>query len=431
MTVLDDARAALEGDEFVRLRTRWVFPVCESPIADGVVEVTGGRVTAVAASGGKQLDARSIDLGNVALLPGLVNAHAHLEFSDLARPIEPPAPFTEWIKNLMAYRRARTRAVQYLVTDGLTECVRTGTAVVGEIATSSVDLGSSRCGRSTVIAFRECIAPTPERVAEQVSIAEEFLRHTRNQSAADVGQSDAARISACMRGGPTLIAGLSPHAPYTVLPELFEQLVSLARREHVPVAMHLAETKAELEYLRDATGDFRGMLERLGIWRDELHPRGRRPLDYLQSLATLETALAIHGNYFDEDELAFLARHPQIATVYCPRTHRFFGHEPHPWRELLARGATVAIGTDGRSSNPDYSLWSELRLLDEISGGTIRPLILELGTQRGAEALGVTADYGAIAVGRAAAFCVVPTPERDGTSAFDLLFDATGTPIGI
>src|SRR5262249_14735730 len=127
-----------------------------------------------------------------------------------------------------------------------------------------------------------------------------------------------------------VVRGLSPHAPYSVHPDLVRSLVDLAVAARAPVAMHLAETKAELELLEAATGEFVPFLEALGVWKDDALPRGTRPLDYLRELARAENALAIHGNYFTADEFEFLAAHPNISIVYCPRTHAFFRHDPHP-----------------------------------------------------------------------------------------------------
>ena len=230
------------------------------------------------------------------------------------------------------------------------------------------------------------------------------------------------RKAAARESGVAVTGALSPHAPYTVLPELFERLVALAVEHRAPLCLHLAETQAELELLRDGTGELRDMLDRFGVWRADLHPRGRRPLDFLQQMAGLDHALIAHGNYLDADERAFLAQQPNIATVYCPRTHHFFGHSAHPWLELLAAGASVALGTDGRSSNPDYSLWSEVRWLDELTHGTQRPLLLELATIRGARALGLAESFGDLAIGKFADLCVIELPESAGSDPWSALF---------
>ncbi len=388
-----------------KLTARWVFPVCGAPIEYGVIEICDGRIAGVG-SRGASVDSHTIDLGNAAILPGLINCHAHLEFSDLAQPIEPPQPFAHWIGKVMLHRRSRTTPLSELIRDGLAEVLATGTTVVGEIATGDWSPSFLVAGDPHVVAFRECLAPVPERVAAQIEIARQHL----------------ADCAAAREAGVAVTGALSPHAPYTVLPELFEQLVALAAEHRTPLCLHLAETQAELELLRDGTGELRDMLDRIGLWRADLHPPGRRPLDFLQQMAVLDHALIAHGNYLDADERAFLARHPNIATVYCPRTHRFFGHSAHPWRELLAGGASVVLGTDGRSSNPDYTLWSEVLWLDELTQGTQRPLLLGLATIRGARALGLDETAGDLTIGKSADLCVIELTDAANGDPWAALF---------
>ena len=400
----------LQGVE--RVAARWVIPVDQPPIEDGVVEIADGRIVEVRRRAGAPDDA-TLDLGNAALLPALVNAHAHLEFSDLAEPIEPAAPFTQWIRNLLAYRRERERPIGELVRDGLREAGRTGTGLVGEIAAddwqpaeiaAALDPSNFDGKLPMVVAFRELIGLLPEQAADQLEFARRHIDECRELSGSDSPTSN---------GGLTLRPALSPHAPYSVGPELYHQLVELARRESVPLCIHLAETPAELELLDRGTGEFVEMLSTFGIWQPGLIPRGSRPMDYLEPLATLDHALIAHGNYLSDDEIAWLGRHSNVATVYCPRTHAFFGHGEHPWQKLLAARATVCLGTDGRSSNPDYSLWLELQFLASQPGRISHHPLLELATLSGAGALGGGAAWGSLAPGKAASFVLydLTTPE--------------------
>jgi len=149
------------------------------------------------------------------------------------------------------------------------------------------------------------------------------------------------------------------------------------------------------------------MLEEFGVWEPSAIPHGSRPLDYLQPLTGLDHALVIHGNYLSDDEIDFLCRHPNLTVVYCPRTHAAFGHAPHPWRKLLQRGGCVAIGTDSRASNPDLSLWRELCFLRDQFPDVSPQILLELGTIRGARALGLEETTGILGVGRSADLTVV------------------------
>jgi cytosine/adenosine deaminase-related metal-dependent hydrolase len=208
-----------------------------------------------------------------------------------------------------------------------------------------------------------------------------------------------------------------------VHPQLFAELVRLADEFNAPLAMHLAESRGELELLARGTGEFLEFLQRLGVWRPDAIAHGTRPMDYLRPLSALNHALVIHGNYLADDEIEFLSGCETITVVYCPRTHAFFGHDPHPWRRLSANGANVAIGTDSRASNPDLSVWNELSFLHTHFPDVPPSTLLELGTIRGARALGLGHETGSLPAGKAADLAVVSLPPADSTDPYALLFD--------
>jgi len=369
-----------------RLRARWIIPVGSEPIEHGTIEVEAGRITALH----NRFDKRSTDLGNVALLPGLVNAHTHLEFSTLRKPITPVTPFTDWIRAVRNERINRRTDTTADITAGLTESAAGGTTTVGEIATAgwSAELFTSTTPRAVV--FRELIGLRTNQIGEQLDIAGKHLAAANSTTSSD-----------------DLHRGLSPHAPYSVHPELFSRLVAVAAEFHAPLAFHLAETQAELELLSHGSGKFVQMLKEFGVWEPNAIPRGSRPLDYLRQMASLDHALVIHGNYLAEDEIDFVCRYPNLTVVYCPRTHAAFEHSPHSWQRLMERGGSVAIGTDSRASNPDLSLWRELCFLREQFPKVPPQRLLELGTIRGARTLGLEQTTGRLTVGRSADLIVV------------------------
>lgn len=356
-----DALDSLRFGQEVRLTARWTFPVDADPIENCLITIGSWRTITVERLAAPP-DSDVIDLGNSAVLPALFNAHAHLEFSDLFEPIQPPAPFSAWIQNLMAHRRQRTESTSTLAERGYEESGRSGVQYVGDIVTGDWTPPAG----SDVVAFREFIGLLPEQHDAQVELAN---RH----------------IEDCLDHG--VYPGLSPHAPYSVSPRLYRSLIEVAKEKDRPLCIHLAETRAELELLDSGTGELVEMLTRFGIWRDDIIPRGSKPLDYLKPLANLNAASIVHGNYLSDEEIEFLGRHPNITTVFCPRTHRFFGHTNHPWQRLLAAGASVALGTDGRSSNPDYSLWAEVLFLDGETDGHARPELLKMATVHGTAAI--------------------------------------------
>ena len=396
-----------------RLLARWVFPVDQPPIERGVVEIVNGVISDVCPLNG-QPDADTTDLGDVAIIPGLVNAHAHLEFSSLDSPIKPALPFTDWIGRLLAHRRARTGSLSQFIHAGGHEAATAGTSLVGDIVTGEWTPDCVPEDGLPIVAFRELIGLLPDQSASQLDLANQHIADCR------AAEQTEQRV---------LLPAISPHAPYSVSPELFHGLVDLARTAEVPLCIHLAETQMELELLKSGSGEFFEMLIRFDLWREGTFPRNSRPMDYLEALSSLPHALIAHGNYLADDEIDFLASHPNIATVFCPRTHAFFGHSNHPWERLLDAGATVCIGTDGRSSNPEYSLWAELNFLARSSGADRMPQILEAGTLRGATALGQGEKTGMITPGKRADLTVISLNESTANDPWMALFAAESKPV--
>jgi cytosine/adenosine deaminase-related metal-dependent hydrolase len=387
----------------VSLSARWIFPVSGPPLENGTIGIADGRITAIHADDVQP----TYNLGNVAIIPGLVNAHTHLELSDAAAPLTPAVPFASWLRAVVFHRRVRGEtagADDLAVAAGRTESLCHGTTTIGDIvgrpSTGSTSPGS---GAIRTVAFLELLGLAPERRDQQLQRAREHL--------------------ASNAGDQSVIRGLSPHAPYSVHPELLRGSIDLAVEHGAPVAMHLAETVDELELLAHGSGEFVRFLQDLGVWRDDAIPQGSRPLDYLRELSRVTRALVIHGNFLSDEELDYIAAHPSLSVVYCPRTHAYFGYAPHPWRRMLSRGINVALGTDSRASNPDLSLFAELRLLRRLAPDFDLAGLLQLGTINGASALGLAAETGSLAVGKSADLAIVALPDVNSSDPYSLLFD--------
>ncbi len=262
-------RLMATGDRGTTLRARYVFPVHGPPIVDALVKIEGGRIAAVgqwsasaAAKGGDV-----VDLGSAAILPGLVNAHTHLEFSDLAAPLgRSGLAFPDWIRAVVAHRRSRTDADRRAaIQQGLEESARACVAALGEIATGGwpADLffgESKQANQPATTLFLELLGLSAERTAANLSAAAEHLRHSDS-------------------------VGLSPHAPYTVRPELVQQVAAMSRSARISLAMHLAESPEEMQLLGSGDGPLFELLKEFGVWDPTAIPRGARPLDYLRLLA--------------------------------------------------------------------------------------------------------------------------------------------------
>ena len=384
------------------LQARWIVPIDRPPMEGGIVTVADGKIVAV----GENISGRPpTDLGDVALLPGFVNAHTHLEFSLLERPLGSPGmPFPDWIREVIAWRRSREEQLaaeaegiqayrRKAIAAGLAESRKAGVVAIGEIAMPGCGIDAyAQVPEVSVVALLELLSTAEERVTPLIELAEAHL---------------AAANAAGVR------AGLSPHATYSVHPQLLRRTCALSAAEQIPVAMHIAESRPELELLASHRGPLMELLSQLGAWRAAALPPAARPMDFLESLQNAHRAVVIHGNYLDEDEIELIAaRREQMSVVYCPRTHAFFGHDPYPLRQMLRAGVRVAVGTDSRASNPDLSILAELR---HIASSQARPSgaeILKMGTLSAAEALGIDADYGSITPGKNAQFVAVPIFNR-------------------
>jgi len=405
----------MPNDNRRRYTARYIFPGDSEPVENGTVEIVDGRIAAVH----PRRDSAAEDLGNAAIIPGLVNAHTHLEFSDLASPISPAAPFADWIRGVVQHRRERSGPVREIIHGGIAECSRNGTTLIGEIATDDQPALRSLPQGPRVCVFRELLGFGSENVAPQLEAAERFLdsfsERTQSPEAAKADGSQPVGFDT----SPRLFAGLSPHAPYSVHPELFTKTVQLAAARKAPIAVHLAETREERRLLHSGDGPLAEMLREFGVWRENVIDRRTRPLDYLQRLDAAERVLIVHGNYLDAEECEFLAKRENISLVFCPRTHSFFQHAPHPWSEVQRLGGNATVGTDSRASNPDLSLWEELCFLRRFHPEIPDAELLRLGTINGALAMGRDDVTGSLSPGKSADLAVVRLQDGGRGELFD------------
>ena len=366
-----------------------------SLLRDGGMVMTNGSITAVGP--GDDLERRfpfaiMHDLGDAVVLPGLVNAHVHLELSNQS-PGTPPGRFVDWVMALIRRtaatggdERAQARAVAEAVQIGVDQCLRFGVTTVGDI--------SRLCALT-----RPLLGSYPIRVVSYGEVAAMAQRRgllgERLAVAADVSQTTS-----------RLRVGISPHAPYSVEPDGYRKCIALAQERHLPLATHLAETPDEALFLHEHGGPLRELWAFLGAWDDQVPRFVGGPIHLMHALGLLDRrkALLAHVNYCDDAEMDLLASTGQggASVVYCPRTHAYFGHPPHRWREMLARGINVAIGTDSCASSPDLNLVDDLRLLHRLAPEVPASSLWEMATIRAARAIGMDGEVGTLAPGKAA-----------------------------
>jgi cytosine/adenosine deaminase-related metal-dependent hydrolase len=228
-------------------------------------------------------------------------------------------------------------------TEGLRLSLASGTTLAGDITSSGVGWNAGSGLNLRRIVFKEVLALSPDRVDFTLSQLNPFFKKATLN--------------------PFLIHGVSPHAPYSVSPELYRRSSELARHRRMLLTTHVAETQAELEFLQTGTGEFRSFLEERGVLPDNWKPPELPPIPYLDALGVLgPLCLLVHCNYLDKPSISRIAK-TRSSVVYCPRSHDFFGHKNHPVRQLLDSKINVALGTDSLASNSSLSMIDEMRFL--------------------------------------------------------------------
>jgi cytosine/adenosine deaminase-related metal-dependent hydrolase len=362
------------------LSADWVLPVDAPPIERGAVAFEDGRITAIGTA--SQLGPADETYDDAAIFPGFVNAHSHLEYAVYAG-FGDGLDFGPW---LMTHVQ-RKRHVDWdghiaIARAGVAASLRSGitttadASFTGAAAVACVELGLR------AIVHLEVFGQDAERVAD--------FHEKRERIIASVG--DLVRL------------GVSPHAPYTVSPELYAACDALG----IPVATHLAESDAEQLWVSSGTGP----------WTEYSHlllpPYGTTAIRKLAEVGVLnERVAAAHCVRADDEEIELLAKH-DVAVLHCPRSNAILGCGTAPLRKLIAAGVRVGIGTDSPASTPSIDMFDELRTaiyaaraLERRGDALCAPEALELATLGGARALGLEAELGSLTPGKRADLAVV------------------------
>ena len=380
-----------------------MLPVASPPIADGWVTVDRGRVVAVGHS--RPADgADERQLGNVALMPGLVNAHTHLELSYLHDEVPPASEFVTWIRNVMAARRERPDPHATDIVDAIDRAIvesgASGTAVVGDVSNTLVTFEPLARSALAAIVFYELIrfnAPDPRALVDAASAQIEALVPTER-----------------------VRASLAAHAPYSVAPLVLRAIREAVVRDALrPCSVHLSESAEETEFIRTGLGSWRRLLEDVGAWDPAWTPPGVSPVQFLDEAGFLgANVLAVHGVQMTSDDLARLkARGTTLVT--CPRSNGHTGAGAPPIQDFYDAGVRVAVGTDSLASAPDLNVFAELATMRALAPAVPATALLESATIEGARALGFDADYGTIEPAKRARLIAVDlSPDADDVEEY-------------
>ena len=378
------------------LRARTVLPVTAPPVDDGAVLIADGRIVAV----GRWEDLRRgaqgevVDLGDVILMPGLINAHCHLDYTNMAGQLPAPRVFTDWIKQIMTLKSSWTRDdYARSWTNGAGMLLRSGTTTVMDIETMPdllPDVWSTASLR--MISCAELIS-VRSRLAASEQVAEAL-----------------ARLS--MLSDPLKRVGLAPHAPYSTNLELLSRAAEAATERSWPITIHISESQAEFDMF----------MYRQGPMFDWLKPQRAMddcglgsPVHHAGASGVLgPNCVAAHVNYLWDNDAELLAR-SGTHVVHCPRSHDFFQHQRFPLHRLEAAGVNICLGTDSlaslgtkRGEIAALNMFSEMRAFSAMAP-LVRPeTIVRMATVNGARALGLAGRVGELCVGAAGDLIAVP-----------------------
>lgn len=382
-----------------RLAARWLLPVDGAPIERGALLVgADGRVQAIGPDSAvpRPLDVPAVEFEDAVILPGLINTHTHLEltgFEDRIRERE----FAAWIRRLRELKSTRTPA-EYVeaARRGLAACYAAGVTTVADTGSSGAVIQALAEAGGSGVAYQEVFGPDPAQAEESLAGLQALVSDQRRLATGRV------RI------------GVSPHAPYTVSARLFRDVAAWARAEGLPLAVHVAESPAETQFLLAGSGSFAEAWTARGIPLPQSH--GRTPVEWLAEHGVLTTrTLCIHAVQVGPSDILRLAKSGS-SVAHCPLSNRAHGHGVAPLGALLDAGIRVGLGTDSEVSVGQLDLLAEARAAGSQASLAAERLI-ELCTLGGARAIGIDSETGSLRRGKWADCIVIRPSGGDGTPA--------------
>ncbi len=383
----------------------WICPVTTEPIQRGAIAIEGGRILQVGAAN-EVAGAHRVHYAGCAIIPGFVNAHAHLELTILRGLLE-NIPFLQWIQRLthIKYQILTRDDLKLSAQLGAIEMLRAGVTTVAEVMDVGTGWEAMREFGLQGIAYQEVFGPAD-------SVAVESMKGL-------VSKVDRYRLEE----STTMKIGVSPHAPYTVSRPLYESVREYARKECLRMTAHVAESRDETGFVRDGAGPFAAAHAKRNI---EVTARRCMPVAYMDALGLLgPDMLLVHCVEANERDLDRL-RDTGTFVVHCPKSNAKLGNATARIHDMLEQGVRVSLGTDSVASNNVIDMFEEMRaaifqqrtLTGRIDAVTAAD-VLKMATIEGAHCLGLEDQLGSLDAGKRADFVVVDLSEPATQPVFD------------
>jgi cytosine/adenosine deaminase-related metal-dependent hydrolase len=395
---------------------RWVLPITLPPIEDGAVAIQADRIISV----GPAPEIRSKfpavpikDLGDAAILPGLVNVHSHIELTAFRGRLE-ETHFQSWISQLVRLKTERLNEDDLLFSArlGCIEAMRAGITTLADTSEARSPLAALIESGQRGVIFQECFGPQTEQAESSLKGLDEKLDAHAKQLAGAGGEAQA-RIG----------LGISPHAPYSVSAKLYERAAQFAIDRHLDMAIHAAESADETSLLIDGSGSFGDSLLRRGINFD---PPGCSTIKYFDRLGVLDAApLLIHCVKVDHEDIGLIAEH-RARVAHCPKSNAKFGQGIAPLLELQRAGVRVGLGTDSVASNNTADMIEEARFCSLLHRGGrgergLCPAeeMIRLMTIEGARVLDMEQEIGSLEPGKQADLIAINLKNANNIPNYD------------
>jgi 5-methylthioadenosine/S-adenosylhomocysteine deaminase len=382
---------------FHLIEPRWIIPVDaqDAVLEQHAVVLEGERIAGVmpaAQARALHPGATSTSLPGHALIPGLVNVHAHAAMT-LMRGLADDLPLKRWLQEHIWPAESRHVSREF-VYDGtllaIAELLRGGVTCMNDMyffpemtARAAVETGMRAAIGMIVIDFPTAYATdAQDYLAKGLAMRDAFKHEPR--------------LSYCM----------APHAPYTVSDATFERVVTLAELLEVPVHVHVHETAEEI--------------------REHVAQHGTRPIQRLQALGLAGPGLvSVHSVHMNDSEIALYAAHG-CHVAHCPSSNLKLASGFAPVAAMLDAGINVGLGTDGAASNNSLDMFEEMRLAALVAKGFSgradalpARTALRMATLGGARALGLEGRIGSIEPGKLADLVAVNLQSLELSPCYD------------